>query len=287
MRENDDTLDYIYSAGPLNLNRQTRQAHTVMGAELPLDGKSFDALFMLASHEGEPQTLEQLCSAIWDGDGSAAASSSLNNLAEQVNTAGQGFMWIEFDPGSGYTFRTRWANHWRRRSKLLPIPDADNPRFTTLPGRRRRPIVPLLAGAVAIAAAVTASLVLPGLLTRDETVVFEDSPPPLADPQLGNGVAYPIVTGMAIPAGAVDVQIPLQNPDGNPCYFIFEIALADTGEILYISEPVLPGASIGAATLNRPVEAGEHKAMLQIRAYDLCSNVEIEQANVEYPIVAE
>ena len=99
--------DYICD-GPLTLCRQERLANTVMGTELSLEDKTFDALDILASREGETFTLKQLATDIWGGD-SDAAWLDLANLAEQVNSVGHGFMQIDYSETTGYTFKTQWA----------------------------------------------------------------------------------------------------------------------------------------------------------------------------------
>ena len=48
---------------------------------------------------------------------------------------------------------------------------------------------------------------------------------------------YPSIT---IEADNKDVQMNLMNPEGNPCYFIFEIVLNDTDETIYTSKMVEP-----------------------------------------------
>ena len=62
-----------YFVGPLNLNRHTKQANTVMGMPLVLDERGFDALDMLAWREGTPFTSGQLYSAVWGAGGCPAS----------------------------------------------------------------------------------------------------------------------------------------------------------------------------------------------------------------------
>ena len=99
----------------MNFNRQTKKVSTVTGALLPLDEKEFDALYMLASREGETLTFEMLYAAVW---GSAEGLSevetarlTLSTLAEKVKEAGAEFMWIEHKPKSGYMFKMRWRRN--------------------------------------------------------------------------------------------------------------------------------------------------------------------------------
>ena len=109
-------LDCLYFAGPLNINRQTRKADTVMGTVLPLDEEEFAALDMLVAQEGEWFTFEHLYTTLWsakdDADDRKAAQTRLDNLIKQVRIAGEGFMWIECKPEAGYRFRTRWGHNW-------------------------------------------------------------------------------------------------------------------------------------------------------------------------------
>ena len=113
---NDDSLEGLHIAGPLNLNRQTKQADTVMGTILPLDEKEFATLDMLAENEGEWLTFEQIYSAFWvldsDTDNRDAARTGLDNVVRLVSSAGEGFMWIDYKQGDNYTFRTRWGHNW-------------------------------------------------------------------------------------------------------------------------------------------------------------------------------
>jgi DNA-binding response OmpR family regulator len=114
----DETRAALYVVGPLNIDRRTKQANTVLGAILPLDTAEFEALDMLAARAGEPLTFERLYTAVWAvGDGPCereAARLSLNHLLRQVNEAGAGFMWMEYEPETGYTLNIRWGRDWRR-----------------------------------------------------------------------------------------------------------------------------------------------------------------------------
>jgi len=77
-------------AGPLNLNRQTKQATTVMGSELPLDADEFKALDTPAAREGETVEFEQLYETVWNvGNGSNGRCTALTK------------------PETGYCFQTK------------------------------------------------------------------------------------------------------------------------------------------------------------------------------------
>lgn len=68
-----------------------------------------------------------------------------------------------------------------------------------------------------------------------------------------------------VPAGqAEDLPIRLHNPDSNPCYFSFRIALEDTDETLYQSDMVPPGETIRQVDLTHSLDAGTYDAVVYI-----------------------
>lgn len=72
----------------------------------------------------------------------------------------------------------------------------------------------------------------------------------------------------------------LLNPEGNPCYFTFELVLTDTDEVLYISMQVEPGQMITNITLNRALPAGRYNAELRITTASLQDGSAMNGANV-------
>ena len=54
------------------------------------------------------------------------------------------------------------------------------------------------------------------------------------------GIRIPGYPSITIEADKKDVQMNLMNPEGNPCYFTFEIVLNDTDETIYTSKMVEP-----------------------------------------------
>ena len=87
----------------------------MFNSELRLDSKEFDTLDMLAIRENEYLTFEQLYIAVWDEkdglDRRNDARLGLENILEQVNGAGGGFMWIAYTPEKGFSFRTLWGHN--------------------------------------------------------------------------------------------------------------------------------------------------------------------------------
>ena len=157
----DSTENLRYFSGPLNLCRETKRADTVMGTQLLLNDRTFDALDMLVSSDGEPVTFEQLYSTVWGGPAGSVsqedAQAEFFDLIDQVNTTGEGFMKIEFVPSEGYSFQTHWGHNWQSQphnEDSFALPE----NIFELPEKHkktdRRLLAVLLAGAVAAAAAV-------------------------------------------------------------------------------------------------------------------------------------
>lgn len=101
------------------------------------------------------------------------------------------------------------------------------------------------------------------------------------------GIQIPGYPTIRIPAGKAEVNLPLHNPEGNPCYFTFTLVLTENEEVLYESKQVPPGQGIATVTLNRPLPAGEHDAVIQIRTNSLEDGSPMNGANMVTVLVAE
>jgi len=135
--------------------------------------------------------------------------------------------------------------------------------------KRRRQKTNLIIGACGIV--VTAAIVaILGVLQPGMKI--EDEPIPLASPEMSN---FQSIESITIPADTLEMKIPLENPENSSCNVIFELVLADTGEVLYISELAPPGEKIGSIILTRFLEKGEYKLLLNIRAYELSGSSEL------------
>lgn len=95
------------------------------------------------------------------------------------------------------------------------------------------------------------------------------------------GIKIPGYPSVTIPADTRTVDMALLNPEGNPCYFTFELVLKDTGETLYTSKMVPPGQAITQVTLARPLPAGEYNAVIKITTAALEDGGAMNGANVE------
>ncbi|MGN0520787.1 MAG: hypothetical protein ACI4LB_08620 [Candidatus Fimenecus sp.] len=70
---------------------------------------------------------------------------------------------------------------------------------------------------------------------------------------------------MHLVAGQREQNYVFSNPESNPCFFVIEMELADTGEIIYTSNLLPPGYSISKFTLNRPLEEGTYNVILHYK----------------------
>lgn len=101
------------------------------------------------------------------------------------------------------------------------------------------------------------------------------------------GIQIPGYPSITLPADTADVTVALLNPEGNPCYFTFELALSDTGEVLYTSGMVAPGKVITNITLSRPLTAGEYNATIRISTVSLEDGSAMNGANVETVLIVQ
>lgn len=118
--------------------------------------------------------------------------------------------------------------------------------------------------------------------SEPDTVVESDS---VAEKPEGIRIpGYPRIT---IQADTKDVMMNLINPEGNPCYFTFEIVLTDENETIYVSEMVEPGKAVTNVTLSRALEKGEYPAVIKITTTSLEDGLAMNGANVETVLVVQ
>ncbi len=101
------------------------------------------------------------------------------------------------------------------------------------------------------------------------------------------GIKIPGYPSITIEKDTTDVTMALLNPEGNPCYFKFEIALKDGDETIYESKYVEPGKSISSVTLSKPLAEGEYPAVIKITTLSLDGKTPLNGANVETILIAK
>lgn len=103
---------------------------------------------------------------------------------------------------------------------------------------------------------------------------------PKGDPD-AETISIPGYPSIYIPAGKTDVDVAFVNPEGNPCYFTFQLVLKDTDEVIYESKQVPPGEAITKATLTKALEEGNYPATLRISTASIKDQSEMNGANME------
>lgn len=101
------------------------------------------------------------------------------------------------------------------------------------------------------------------------------------------GIQIPGYPSISLPADTETVNVALLNPEGNPCYFTFELVLKDTDEVLYTSKLVPPGQAIYEITLSHPLAAGEYDAVIRISTTSLEDGSAMNGANVETVLIVQ
>lgn len=111
-----------------------------------------------------------------------------------------------------------------------------------------------------------------------------------SDEESGNkpsGIRIPGYPSVTIASDTKDVKMNLMNPEGNPCYFTFEIVLKENDETIYTSKMVEPGKAITDVTLSKGLSKGEHPAVIKISTASLEDGTAMNGADVETVLIAE
>ena len=114
-----------------------------------------------------------------------------------------------------------------------------------------------------------------------------DGSAPTEAPQKAESIQIPGYPSITITANTPNVTMALLNPEGNPCYFKFEIVLKDTDETIYESQFVPPGKTITDVTLTHGLSEGEHPATIKISTVALDQKTPLNGANVETVLIAK
>ena len=101
------------------------------------------------------------------------------------------------------------------------------------------------------------------------------------------GIKIPGYPSITLPKDQETVNVALLNPEGNPCYFTFELVLKDTGETLYKSKLVPPGQAITEITMSKALSAGEYNATIKITTTSLEDGSAMNGANVETVLIVK
>lgn len=107
---------------------------------------------------------------------------------------------------------------------------------------------------------------------------------PKADPD-AESIAIPGYPEIYAEAGSADIDVVLGNPEGNPCYFVYELSLDN--EVLYTSGQIPPGEAVKNITMSKGLEAGEYDAVLKITTYHVETQAPMNGANVQTKLIVQ
>jgi len=95
------------------------------------------------------------------------------------------------------------------------------------------------------------------------------------------GIKIPGYSSLSMPSGN-RLRVALLNPEDNPCYFVFEIVLKDTEEVLYTSKHVPPGTAVMEQILSRTLDPGSYDVLISISTISLADHhAPMNSADVE------
>ena len=84
-----------------------------------------------------------------------------------------------------------------------------------------------------------------------------------------------------------NIPITLKNPEGNPCYFSFEISLIDSDEVIYRSKMVAPGDTIKSIDISKPLDKGIYTALIHIFTNELDTGNEMNDAQFQVELTVD
>lgn len=82
------------------------------------------------------------------------------------------------------------------------------------------------------------------------------------------------------------LDVVLENPSGNPCYFQFSI-IDEKGNLLYQSKMIPPAQGIINATVDPKKAVGKHKIVIKIDTFSLIDHSAMNSAKMESVLVVE
>lgn len=103
-------------------------------------------------------------------------------------------------------------------------------------------------------------------------VVFEPNTDTAVQGSVGTNlpeIAIPGWGAIRLPAGALEADVALHNPDVNKGFYdlSFTLKLADSGEEIFTTGPIAPGYKCTRVTLTRELEPGEYDAVFFVQPY--------------------
>ncbi len=105
--------------------------------------------------------------------------------------------------------------------------------------------------------------------------------------EFSNTIKIPGFSIINVEKDSDEVNIVLQNPDGNPCYFIYKLILDDNDEVLYESKLIPPGKAINGISLNKTFKEGEYKATFNVSTISIKDGSPMNGANIKMTLIVK
>lgn len=84
-----------------------------------------------------------------------------------------------------------------------------------------------------------------------------------------NEIMIPVFSELTMKSGENKVEAGLVNPEGNPCYFKYEIYNKKDNKLLYESKWLEPGTAIVEIEIKEKLEAGDYQISIQVKTGSL------------------
>lgn len=158
--------------------------------------------------------------------------------------------------------------------------------------RRKKQKVMMFMGAAA--ASVALMLTYPRIGNPGGTITIDSPSVPLASipsfqqeytgREIGAHPRFyiPVYEAILIEAGDTEVRMVIPNMGHSQDEITFSIVLAETKEVLFVSDPIEPGTYVENVHINRALEKGRHEATLLIQILNAAGDANQE---MEIPII--
>jgi hypothetical protein len=225
-------------------------------------------------------------------------------------------VWIEAESGvASYIIVDTQPPRGYRRAEELEVEayvnkDGEPCVACRLLNRKKKTVLPVLAMAAAVPLLAVAVYTGASLMGNSHAqadaprevadVIFDifaekDVPEPEPEPTpeeaaakavlLNEEIRIPGYGDIPVAVGSTEMHVRLVNPEGNPCYFNFEIVLDGTGEVLYASNAVAPGDVIKTQQLSHALDEGIHDIAIRIKTTSTRTGQALNGAEVKTKLI--
>lgn len=83
----------------------------------------------------------------------------------------------------------------------------------------------------------------------------------------GKKITINSVPEIRLKANQLEQNFPFANPKSNPCFFVIDVMLADTNEVIYTSDMIPPGYAVSSFKLKKPLSPGTYNVKIRYNTY--------------------